>query len=65
MGKLAVFVQALTTQVDRLKADKGTSGHYVASLVMLWVLDILLFKYQKYIFFEFNSYTYYTWVFEK
>ena len=28
---------------------------YVASLVMLSVLYILFFKYQKYIFFEFNS----------
>ena len=32
-------------------------GHYVASLVMLRLLDILPFKYQKYIFFAFNSYT--------
>ena len=34
-------------------------GRYVASLIMLWVYNILLFKYQKYIFFEFISYTSY------
>jgi len=34
-------------------------GHYVVSLVMLRAWDILPLKYQKYIFFESNFYTYY------
>ncbi len=40
-----------------LRSIMRAGGRYVATLVMLQVLDILPFKYQKYIFFEFNSYT--------
>ena len=35
--------------------NRTEQGHYVATLVMLQVLDILPFKYQKYIFFAYNS----------